>query len=435
MKMLTAALFGAFIPFASSLVAQDATSALPAPTPTHKSAAKSPLVMKGNLDGRDYALTFWANSRFRAQVKDAGRSDDAFLMRTRFGAEFNMNRDVNMVLEFQDSRNFGDEIAGANTGTNDLALLQGYYDSRDILGSGVGLRVGRQKFTFGNQRLVSTLEFSNTSRTWDGIVANYSSGNWSIAALGVQLATGGNNSHDNYWLFGDSISYKGEVDSGNYDLEWLNLYQLQGNGDRLSLWTSSLRSNGTFGAIDYSIEGILQSGENRATDTDISAHAFAATLGYTFDIDDERTMRIGAEYAMASGSDDPTEIGTFASPFPFGHKYHGIADVVGWRNLHDIALHLTLTSGRWKFHAQGHIFQRVEDSDGVYNPGNGLIFAGAGSTDNDIGTEFDIQINYKANKWLSFEGAWGHFMGGDLYEANTGEDSVDFFWVAMSVGF
>src|SRR5690606_12152179 len=49
------------------------------------------------------------------------------------------------------------------------------------------LRAGRQELLYGNQRLVSPLDWSNTRRTFEGIRGLYKSGDWAIDGFYTNL--------------------------------------------------------------------------------------------------------------------------------------------------------------------------------------------------------------------------------------------------------
>src|SRR5690606_19816054 len=72
-------------------------------------------------------------------------------------------------------------------------------------------------------------------------------------------------------------------------------------GDRED-WTLGARFKGELGPVGYSAEGVYQYGR-QAGDT-VDAWAAAARAWYTHRLDDEgRKVRIGLEYAFASGDD------------------------------------------------------------------------------------------------------------------------------------
>ncbi|MCA8940888.1 MAG: alginate export family protein, partial [Planctomycetes bacterium] len=375
--------------------------------------------------------------------------------RTRLGLETRIAPWANGLIEIQDVRRFGEDANGGANNLDGLDLLQGYFYSEfDYFGFDTTMRVGRQRFTIGNQRLFSTLEFHPAGRAWDGITFDAENEDLRVRKLWLMLDDGARAAEDNH-LLGFTIQTWLQNDK-SIDLEAALLYEIEGGtaADR-SVLSASIRSNGKVDAFDYSAELIGQFGDQEngtPDDDDVSAHAFALTAGYTFNLNENGKFRLGLEYAHASGDSDATDdkVETFRSPFPFGHKFHGIADVVGWRNLSDFALHAAFDfkSNGWyeslKIGLQFHHFQRVEDEDGVYNPGNGLVRAGTAADSDSIGSEFDIQVNLKINDWFTVEAAWGHFMAGDFFsdtqalptsDGSYEDGDTDFFWLAATLSF
>ena len=166
-----------------------AETAPPAAPPAEE--GKQPSAIEGLLK----ALRLDAQLRLRYEIVDpvtytlatpstrAGTdlSDDFILMRTRLGVEVRPNRKVAVYFQIQDSRIWGEEGAGnttqnpslsAGSAIDNLDLHQAYLDLNDLFERVAGedaltIRFGRQEMAFGDQRLVSTLEWSNVGRAWD----------------------------------------------------------------------------------------------------------------------------------------------------------------------------------------------------------------------------------------------------------------------------
>ncbi len=105
---------------------------------------------------------------------DPGNDEQYLLTQLRVNATWNPATRARVFVEIQDARIFGeegiDQDAIPNIFVDELDLHQGYL--RVDLSSGelpVDITVGRQKFAFGAQRLVSPLEWVNTARVWDGV--------------------------------------------------------------------------------------------------------------------------------------------------------------------------------------------------------------------------------------------------------------------------
>ena len=87
--------------------------------------------------------------------------------------------------------------------------------------------------------------------------------------------------------------------------------------------------------FDYNIEAAGQTGS--VGDDDIRAMASHAALGYTL-TNFKKKPRLVVEYNYASGDETPGDgvQQTFDQLYPTGHDKQGLADQVGWKNIHDL---------------------------------------------------------------------------------------------------
>lgn len=397
-----------------------------------------------------------------------------FNMRTRIGVDARFPGSVGFLFELQDVRIWGDEPrAGANSvntsGYEGLDVLQAHIYTHNLFDLGIEGYAGRQKFTVGNQRLISTLEWAAPSRTWDGMRAQRSFLDKQLIFMGfAMLINDLNRVQDDEWMLGFSTRWiPGFLEK--CDLELLLLYfnrdDATGTNDG-HVATASLRWNGWHGlnadstlAIAYSAEGIAQFGTADTAywgtpgEDNSNVKAFAAALTFDFiAVFNDHTLRFGAGWDYASGDSDPTDndFQTFRSPFPFGHKYNGFADQVGWRNLHNPYL-----SAQWTWKKPGvvdslsvliqlHNFQRENDDDAWYNPGGGAVRLGSPNESDLIGNELNLVVSLKVNRWVGFEVGWAHFFAGRFVKqtatgsgpGSDNEDSdMDFAWAQLTLGF
>ncbi|MCH8160234.1 MAG: alginate export family protein, partial [Proteobacteria bacterium] len=102
-------------------------------------------------------------------------SQDYLLIRTRLHLRYTTDNGSEGFVELQDARVFGESLGGIppvnggatpNIFEDPLDIHQAYwrwnFDNASLL-------VGRQKFNFGDKRLVASLEWVNTARVHDGI--------------------------------------------------------------------------------------------------------------------------------------------------------------------------------------------------------------------------------------------------------------------------
>ena len=428
-------------------------------------------------------LRFFGQHRTRYELRApatyaAGLADQTsvqnFNMRTRLGVDAQFPGSVNFLFELQDVRLWGDEPrAAANSvntsGFEGFDVLQAYVYTKNLFDLGIEGYAGRQKFTVGNQRLISTLEWAAPSRAWDGFRVQRSFFERQLTFMALAMLINDlSRVQDDEWMLGFSVRWVPSFLKKS-DLELLLLYMNRDDATGANdghVTTVSLRWNGWHGlnagdslAVAYTAEGIAQFGTADTAywgtpgkdDSNVKAFAAAVSVDFVVGLGDH-TLSFGLEWDYASGDSDPTDndFQTFRSPFPFGHKYHGFADQIGWRNLNDYSF---VAKWTWKnpgpveslsFLLQAHNFQRENDDDAWYNPGGGTIRTGSPNDSDLLGNEVDLVVSLKVNRWVAFEAGWAHFFAGRFVKqtatmtgpGSDNEDSdMDFVWAQLTLKF
>ncbi len=396
-------------------------------------------------------ITLGGQIRFRAEYRDPVAytnlpasldDDDIYLSRIRLNLRFSVNDDLDVFLQPQDQRTFGDETSVLSDETN-LDVHQGYAEMRNLGVEGLTLKVGRQELSYGDQRLVSPLDWSNIARAWDGIKVRYASGAFWVDGFAtvIKEGTGAEDDQDFYGLY---TSYGG-VEAHEFDL-YVFGREFNDNSqpsetipaavnDRHD-FTAGARLKGKAAGFDYTAEGMIQKG--KAGDDDVDAWAAALTLGYTFDMDWK--PRLGVEVTHASGDEDPTDgaIETFDPLYPFGHFYQGFSDVFSFRNGSDIMISLkVIPVDTLSIQVDAHAFELDQERDAWYN------FAGApirrdvtGVADKEVGSEIDLHARLSVGKNLKIWAGWSHFFAGPYLEDTPGGDrDMNWFFLQTTVDF
>jgi len=439
---------------------------------------------------------------FAYTAAGVNQSDDAVFLRTRLGAVLDPHRQLSLRIQLQDSRIWGEE--GAATATNpassatssidNVDLHQAYVDLRHLVEEALGegtlaLRVGRQELSFGDQRLVSPLDWSNIARAWDAarltiappgapgklkldlfasIIRDTASSNAGGGPVGVSTVDAKQGFHGLYaafeeikpapgWTWTDSSGKEVPV-LGRHGLDLYVFYRDLADG----VFTAE---NGTLGDVEELTPGVRLAGEVLRSSSgagfdytgevayqtgdfagdDLRAYGYAVTGGYTFagPALGQTKIRLGAEYDYGSGDSDPADgdRGTFDPLFPFGHYYQGIQDTFSWKNGQDLAFKLDLYPPRATRipHAelQYHLFWLSEKRDGWFNAGlNQIRRDPTGSAGNFVGSEVDFTFKYAvippfAVLWTGY----ARFFPGE-YVRDTGEDpDRDFIFSQLAVTF
>lgn len=387
---------------------------------------------------RSLSLTLGGQLRHRLEYRNVssyagtGADDDVdfILQRTRFHADFRVLEDMRAFVQFQDSRLWGEE-GSTLADLEGVDFHQAYVDVENLLGHDWTLRVGRQELSYGDQRLVSPLDWHPVGRSFDGIRSWWQGENWTFDLFATNIVEAstvpGGDAGDDHLFAG---AYLALAPFENHELDAYVFYRHlntevflgeSGNLDDLRDVTLGFRFSGGADGFDYSAEGVFQTG-NRAGD-DVLAYAWAIVGGYTFDA--PWSPRIGLEWDFASGDDDPTdgEFETFDPLFAFVHAYQGYLDIFAWRNGHDIALKISAKPTDELFaEIAVHGFILDSDTDAWYAAtGRPIRRAPGGNVRNVVGLELDLHFKYRVNQALSLWFGYSHFFAGGYVE-DTGED-------------
>lgn len=367
-------------------------------------------------------------------------SQDMLLFRTRLWAISDIpDQKLRVFIQLQDSRVSGSE-ASVTVNSANVDLHQAYVDVLSLWGHTTELRVGRQELKYGDQRLISTLEWSNVGRAWDGARLKSVFGHMQVD-LFYTIITEVADVFEDQKFSGLYTTCAGVTDH-EFDVYVLSRHSgdattTTGNGSALNLnqWTTGTRAKGKRGIIDYSGEAVYQFGKN--TGKNINAHAYAVTGGVTLPSD--LKPRIGAAYDFASGDGNPTDsnVNTFDPLFPFGHFYQGQADVFGWKNGGDLQGHFSIMPKKGTSVMMAyHHFTLDEKKDAWYNAGGAVLGQDTtGASGDDIGQEIDVHVKTKFRDVIDIWFGYARFIGGDFVKRNFPKKDKDFAFFQASINF
>jgi hypothetical protein len=373
-----------------------------------------------------------------ANAAQLDEDDDIYLMRIRLNLTVAVTDDIDVFVQPQDSRTFGEEATIASNEKN-LDLHQGWVEWRNIGGTGLTVKAGRQEMHYGDGRFVSPLDWNNIGRAWDGIKVRYAGDGWWVDGFFtvIKEGNGAEDDQDFYGLYGSYTGFKDhEIDAYVFGRRLADnsfTDELGNTGDVKDV-TLGARLKGKAGGFDYSAEGAFQSGD--WVDTNTRAWGVAVTAGYTIDL--SWSPRIGAELTFATGDEDPTDgdRGTFDPLFPFGHAYQGYADVFAWKNGMDTALYLRVQpEPRLSLHLDAHVFTLDEERDAWYGATGAKIRSGAAGASRDIGWEIDLHVRFSPVKPVKIWAGWSHFFAGSFVEDTGRSPDMDWFFAQAVVEF
>ena len=300
----------------------------------------------------------------------------------------------------------------------------------DYEGKPVFVRGGRQEMLYGSQRLISTLEWANTRRTFEGVKLFRQGEHWDVDAFWVQpvipRADKFDATDENQNLIGGWATYrpkKGEFIDFYY-LGLNNSNTITQSGIERSpahIHTTGTRWVGDQDGYLWDVEAMMQFGEQ--THRDLFAGAATAGIGRNWK-DACWTPTFWAYYDYASGDNNPNsgDAHTFHQLYPFGHYYLGWMDLVGRQNIHDVNLHCYLYPTPWiTFWAQYHHFWLDQSRDALYSPaGTVLRRDPTGAAGNDVGDEVGLFTNFHLARYSDIMVSYNKLYGGGFLQATAG---------------
>lgn len=386
-------------------------------------------------------LQFGGQFRDRVESQDGlgyARIDDTYdLTQLRFGIYIQPTKWLKLVGVTQDSRVFfNHHVAMASPYQNRWDVREAYLQVGHPTEGWVDALLGREIFSFGDERVIGPSDWSNMGRTFDTARVNLHGGSWksSIFAASVINAIDGQIDHhiEGNNLYGMYNSFTHIIPHATIEpyLLWrvapryVKLAETQGHG-HMDEVTGGARLAGRIGeGVDYDVEMNKQTGSLGPYTIDAWAGHWNA--GYTF-TQTNVAPRIFAEYNYASGN--KRVIGTTWSLhdqlYPSAHDKMDFADQFGWRNIEDLRTGvMEKVAKKWTLTEIFDDIWLASKYDAIYGT-NGAVAVAAHptATSTHVGTELDLISQYKPNRHITYGLGYARlFTGTFLAEATKGKD-------------
>jgi hypothetical protein len=374
----------------------------------------------------------------------ADREDLYWLNRFRVTARISPRPWFTAAIQAQDARVEGRNGATAGAPFRDqFDLRLGYAEFGNVERSRVALRAGRQELVFGDQRLVGHANWLNTARSFDGVRGVFRRKNIRIDGFASSVVTmrtdrlnesGGGN----YFYGSDAqlavLPLGGIIEPYEFIRSARNLATEAGaTGDLLSS-TTGVRLAGRFSAkTDYNAEVALQRG-SLGSDS-ISAWAGHWLVGRTIP-SGSRSYRIIGEYNVASGDNTPGDgiRGTFDQLYPTAHDKYGLADQVGWKNIHHVRTGLEFKpQPKLLLIGSYHSYWLATERDALYSASGAVLGRiAAGAANRHVGHELDLQAAYTPSARVQTTGGYARLFPGPFLKASTPGQSYNFPYVMVT---
>jgi Alginate export len=312
------------------------------------------------------------------------------LQRYLFDADLHLGEHVRIFTQLESALEFGKTGGPWYTNKDGIQLHQAFVDFRtsDNPKHYTLLRVGRQEIALGTDHFVSTADFFNCRRAFDGVTLTIGRGSWTWFLQGTKpfwvteagafvdplehfrTSWGGGFFAPNpFTKQGRTGVFFAALDSKN-QLWQRGLFtspQPQGRDRR---YTLGGHIEGFQKGLDYTYEGILQLGTFtpvQGPSTSIRAWAITTETGFTF-VKSRHYPRIGLRSNIISGDGGHGSLGTFHPLFPDA-AYSGKLALVGPSNVIDVTpnFRVALTK-RVYFLSEWSFFWREKTSDAIYTP-------------------------------------------------------------------
>lgn len=358
------------------------------------------------------------------------RDDTYFLSRFRFTATAT-GKVIAATVQVQDAR-----VGGKSVGPTGSPFTAAFDLRQAVVEVGgatapVAARLGRQEIVFGDQRLVGHANWLNSGRSFDGARVTIRSNPAQIdlfAASVVRILndeldkSGSGNRFAGAHVTTSRLVRQGTVEPYVFWRRDVNQRAEAGSLGSLRQLTSGVRLVGKLPArLDYNVEMDVQRGSLGPD----SVRAWAGHWRIRETLPAAGTPRIAAAYNYASGDADPADgiRGTFDPLYPTAHDKYGLADQVGWRNIHHARVGFEVTPIRaTPITVSYHSYWLAERRDALYAAsGAPVARVAAGAASGRVGQEIDVQVTRPLFPQLVLNAGYSHLLPGPfLKEATPG---------------
>ncbi len=380
---------------------------------------------------------FTTGGEFRTRYENAyndrfGQKDNNYtISRTRAYADLWYRDDFRIFAEYIGAWSAFQDLTPLPIDQQKSGIQNLFVDVKlaDLGGDPAYLRVGRQELLFGSQRLISTLDWANTRRTFQGVRAFRQTEKFDFDMFWVQPvipntnrpsspqdANKFNSVDNNQNFFGAWGTYRPKTGQA-IDLYYLALDDtnkfaqsgIQKGG--FTRHTIGSRYAGNEGNFLFDSESAIQFGSQNGRD--VLAGMTTQGIGWNF----KETMwnpTVWGYYDYASGGNPIRGTAhTFNQLFPFGHQYFGWIDLIGRQNIQDLNFHLYLYPTKWlTMWTQYHNFWLADKRDALYNTaGNVVRFDPTGRAGSHVGQELDFVFNFHLSKHADVLTGYSHLWG------------------------
>lgn len=372
-----------------------------------------------------------------------GMGDSSFIeQRTRLNIKADFTQDVFAFIEIDSYDVWGEDfrslyLTGADVrGRDNVDLYQAYIEARNLWGSPLSVRVGRQEIALGNQFLVGVKDVSSIfpGLSFDALRLTFENEAVKIDAIAAKLAETygdfGDDDVDFYALYG---SYLG-IEDITLDAYWMFVRDDQGvlanviNGTTVDIHTIGLRGAGVIGGFDFELEAAYQFGDVDDVpsacpfgfghaDVDYDEFAVNAELGYTFDTSWQ--PRVFARFAYFGGGKPDRRCWSNDYDMPFNRLFSNVeySEFIDQTALSNVLVYTlgvqAMVTETLELKLLGSYFQQ----DQIYSRGK-----------DNLGWELGLYADYQYSEDLVIRAGFAHFFAkSGMDAARIADNGLNFF--------
>jgi hypothetical protein len=399
-------------------------------------------------------LPSWLRLRgeFRERMEGAdgigfndSREDLYWLSRVRLNATITPSKSLSFQAQVQDARVGKKTIGPTLTPFKaPIDLRMGFADIGAATGP-VTVRAGRQELVYGEQRLIGHVSWLNAARTFDAVKATFRTKAFAVDVFGASVVrildsefdkSGAGNRFAGVYGTTARLIPAATVEPYVLFKRDVNLRAEAGGFGTLQETTTGIRVAGKLPAgLDYGVEMAVQRG-SLGTD-DISAWAGHWQMRETFP--GRAAVRLTSEYNFASGDSDPADNvrGTFDQLYPTPHDKYGLADQIGWKNVHHARAGFEITPIKGlPLTTNYHSWWLAESKDAIYTAGSAVLARVAtGAADRHVGQEIDVQVSRALTPQIQAAAGYAHIVPGAFLKEATPGASYSHPYVMVTYAF
>jgi len=370
-----------------------------------------------------YQYFYFKNEGWGTQPKD---NDGYIFSRYLIHADFHAGKYFRTYVQLQSSLANG-KINSSPVDENQLDLHQAFFDVVLPVAEkkNLTIRIGRQEFLYGTQRIISVREGPNNRNAFDAAKLFYTSRNFRADAFFSHYVLSKRNIFDdgfnkNTKFWGGYAVINRIPIVANADLYYLGLWKQSVAYDagtarelRHSVGTRVWKRNNYW---QYDFEALYQWGKFGTGN--ITAWTLSSNTTYTFaSLKYKPQFNLKTEFISGDKKYDDNKLNTFNPLFPRG-AYFGYAAIIGPANLQDIHPSISAAvSKKLNVSVDYDAFWRYSSNDGIYGPSTALIFSGKSNDHKFIGNQCSVFFIYEPGNFLYFRGEFTWFKAGDFLEA------------------